>query len=174
MNGDGETARKTAASRDHGLDEMDGAKQRVLEEGAYLVEITERLRELLPLLLLRKGTSSGEAWTFVDPITGRSTASPPRVGHLALGFLSALGGIRTPNLLIRSQMLYPLSYERRLVVAYRWSPGPSASPPRILPALASRLARQDNEASPPLCGTGWPPDPGGCGGVRSPGGRLSD
>jgi hypothetical protein len=28
--------------------------------------------------------------------------------------LSALGGIRTPNLLIRSQMLYPLSYERRL------------------------------------------------------------
>ncbi len=28
------------------------------------------------------------------------------------GFVSALGGIRTPNLLIRSQMLYPLSYER--------------------------------------------------------------
>ena len=27
---------------------------------------------------------------------------------------SALGAIRTPNLLIRSQMLYPLSYERRL------------------------------------------------------------
>ena len=27
---------------------------------------------------------------------------------------SALGGIRTPNLLIRSQMLYPLSYERRV------------------------------------------------------------
>jgi hypothetical protein len=26
--------------------------------------------------------------------------------------VSALGGIRTPNLLIRSQMLYPLSYER--------------------------------------------------------------
>jgi hypothetical protein len=25
---------------------------------------------------------------------------------------SALGGIRTPNLLIRSQMLYPLGYER--------------------------------------------------------------
>ena len=29
---------------------------------------------------------------------------------------SALGGNRTPNLLIRSQMLYPLSYERRLAV----------------------------------------------------------
>ena len=26
--------------------------------------------------------------------------------------LRALGGTRTPNLLIRSQMLYPLSYER--------------------------------------------------------------
>ena len=28
--------------------------------------------------------------------------------------LGALGGTRTPNLLIRSQMLYPLSYERWL------------------------------------------------------------
>jgi hypothetical protein len=28
------------------------------------------------------------------------------------GGMGALGGIRTPNLLIRSQMLYPLSYER--------------------------------------------------------------
>jgi hypothetical protein len=27
----------------------------------------------------------------------------------------ALGGIRTPNLLIRSQVLYPLSYERQRV-----------------------------------------------------------
>ncbi len=33
---------------------------------------------------------------------------------LACGFGGALGGTRTPNLLIRSQMLYPLSYERRL------------------------------------------------------------
>ena len=32
------------------------------------------------------------------------------VGDLRL--LGALGGSRTPNLLIRSQMLYPLSYER--------------------------------------------------------------
>jgi hypothetical protein len=31
-------------------------------------------------------------------------------------FVGALGGIRTPNLLIRSQMLYPLSYERRSVL----------------------------------------------------------
>jgi hypothetical protein len=27
-------------------------------------------------------------------------------------YMGALGGTRTPNLLIRSQMLYPLSYER--------------------------------------------------------------
>jgi hypothetical protein len=32
---------------------------------------------------------------------------------IASGLLpGALGGTRTPNLLIRSQMLYPLSYER--------------------------------------------------------------
>jgi hypothetical protein len=37
----------------------------------------------------------------------------PQVVHLVTwGFAGALGGIRTPNLLIRSQMLYPLSYER--------------------------------------------------------------
>ena len=32
--------------------------------------------------------------------------------QLTWGFGGALGGTRTPNLLIRSQMLYPLSYER--------------------------------------------------------------
>jgi hypothetical protein len=31
---------------------------------------------------------------------------------ISAGQRSALGGTRTPNLLIRSQMLYPLSYER--------------------------------------------------------------
>jgi hypothetical protein len=37
----------------------------------------------------------------------------PQVIHLVTwGSAGALGGIRTPNLLIRSQMLYPLSYER--------------------------------------------------------------
>ena len=36
--------------------------------------------------------------------TGREAAVQVRRG--------ALGGTRTPNLLIRSQMLYPLSYER--------------------------------------------------------------
>ena len=36
-------------------------------------------------------------------------------GHFMIGsglWAGALGGTRTPSLLIRSQMLYPLSYER--------------------------------------------------------------
>jgi hypothetical protein len=33
-------------------------------------------------------------------------------GPSTWGNCGALGGTRTPNLLIRSQMLYPLSYER--------------------------------------------------------------
>ena len=47
---------------------------------------------------------------------GESPASGAGDRTLTCGFVgvsgSALGGIRTPNLLIRSQMLYPLSYER--------------------------------------------------------------
>ena len=39
--------------------------------------------------------------------------SRPRMWPLTCGYVGALGGTRTPNLLIRSQMLYPLSYERR-------------------------------------------------------------
>jgi len=31
---------------------------------------------------------------------------------ILIGVFGALGGTRTPNLLIRSQMLYPLSYKR--------------------------------------------------------------
>jgi hypothetical protein len=34
------------------------------------------------------------------------------------GFDGALGGTRTPSLLIRSQMLYPLSYERWTPLVY--------------------------------------------------------
>ena len=40
---------------------------------------------------------------------------------LACGFGGALGGTRTPNLLIRSQMLYPLSYERWCLASLRHS-----------------------------------------------------
>ena len=45
------------------------------------------------------------------------------LGHLSrreygpdLRLPGALGGTRTPNLQIRSQMLYPLSYERRFLL----------------------------------------------------------
>src|SRR6476659_9009297 len=41
------------------------------------------------------------------------------MGNGADHWSSALGGIRTPNLLIRSQMLYPLSYERSALVCRR-------------------------------------------------------
>ena len=49
-----------------------------------------------------------------DPVEDRSLESD-KEGRKPLPtcyFFSALGGNRTPNLLIRSQMLYPLSYER--------------------------------------------------------------
>ena len=36
--------------------------------------------------------------------------------HILSCLSGALVGIRTPNLLIRSQMLYPLSYERLLLL----------------------------------------------------------
>jgi hypothetical protein len=44
--------------------------------------------------------------------TGLATVKASRRSGEAAD-LGALGGTRTPNLLIRSQMLYPLSYERR-------------------------------------------------------------
>ena len=60
----------------------------------------------------REAERSRQAWL-------RRKAVPVLTFTLTCGFgaaLGALGGTRTPNLLIRSQMLYPLSYER-------WMPG---------------------------------------------------
>jgi len=55
--------------------------------------------------------------------TSRKTPQEARNRRSAGLFLrfaaGALGGIRTPNLLIRSQMLYPLSYER--LVGPEWA-----------------------------------------------------
>ncbi len=57
--------------------------------------------------------STGHSRAGQCPSFGAVTKQKPRSRGTDLGFcLSALGGIRTPNLLIRSQMLYPLSYER--------------------------------------------------------------
>ncbi len=44
---------------------------------------------------------------------GPRTAFPLLRGLSSVSTQSAPGGIRTPNLLIRNQMLYPLSYGRR-------------------------------------------------------------
>ena len=44
------------------------------------------------------------------------------IGPSTCGNCGALGGTRTPNLLIRSQMLYPLSYERGRLHSLRHSP----------------------------------------------------
>src|SRR5262245_6817737 len=49
--------------------------------------------------------------TAEDP-TVPAGSSDPITPARPLDSVSALGGSRTPNLLIRSQMLYPLSYER--------------------------------------------------------------
>src|SRR5271170_8511351 len=54
---------------------------------------------------------------------------------LTCRFGGALGGTRTPNLLIRSQMLYPLSYERWCLASLRHSQCPVYQPdptPRLI------------------------------------------
>ena len=66
--------------------------------------------------------------------------------------LGALGGTRTPNLLIRSQMLYPLSYERLTSAqstAIRPPVRPLAPTPRSRDAelVAFRVAHHDGVAA---------------------------
>ncbi len=56
-----------------------------------------------------------EAGSLHNGISSREFVHNPAVGGPEGGACGALGGIRTPNLLIRSQMLYPLSYERSAV-----------------------------------------------------------
>src|SRR5215217_4786737 len=57
------------------------------------------------------GPSGHSGWPM-DGQVGSLQASEAVDQRPDQDFCSALGGIRTPNLLIRSQMLYPLSYER--------------------------------------------------------------
>ena len=52
----------------------------------------------------------------------RETRKPRSTGDMTWAFASAPEGIRTPNLLIRSQMLYPLSYRRRNVGEFSLRP----------------------------------------------------
>ena len=61
------------------------------------------------------------------------------------GFTGALGGTRTPNLLIRSQMLYPLSYERtnQQYTAVRLLTGTRSRRPACSTAAIAGLFRLD-------------------------------
>ena len=55
--------------------------------------------------------------------------------------LSALGGSRTPNLLVRSQMLYPLSYERSIapgILPIELPPGSARTRPCSDPGAGAR------------------------------------
>ena len=71
----------------------------------------------------------------------RGFTAPGRVvrGSESSNLGGALGGIRTPNLLIRSQMLYPLSYERL------WVEWPGEFSVRPAP-VRNRWARPQREA----------------------------
>jgi hypothetical protein len=60
----------------------------------------------------------------------------------------ALGGTRTPNLLIRSQMLYPLSYERRSSVVL-----PAVS--RVAATTADKHSQNRTSDSSPVTGRAY-------------------
>jgi hypothetical protein len=53
----------------------------------------------------------------------------------------APGGTRTPSLLVRSQMLYPLSYERSALTPYRQPPGSQTRIPGPAPGAKAPRGR---------------------------------
>jgi hypothetical protein len=61
--------------------------------------------------------------------------------------LGALGGTRTPNLLIRSQMLYPLSYERGCLASLRHSGCALRQHFAVHSPAAARVAATDADMS---------------------------
>jgi hypothetical protein len=79
----------------------------------------------------------------------------PRSRGIDLGFhVRALGGIRTPNLLIRSQMLYPLSYERRASKSLTCpSVRDEIAPTGTLPAAVRRTLDRSNRPCRELVST---------------------
>ena len=56
--------------------------------------------------------NAGSALTVGAPKSTWEARKPRSTGDMTWASASAPEGIRTPNLLIRSQMLYPLSYGR--------------------------------------------------------------
>jgi hypothetical protein len=90
------------------------------------------------------------------PLTTQATLNlalevhkPWSAGYLRQGRGGALGGIRTPNLLIRSQMLYPLSYERR------WLKSPPSGNPPAARGESSRLAAASGNPAQKPASTAW-------------------
>ena len=69
-----------------------------------------------------------------EALTSRCWSGP----RSSLSQTSALGGTRTPNLLIRSQMLYPLSYERRCD-EQSTTLQPATEPSSVLRALSGTI-----------------------------------
>src|SRR5262245_54326886 len=76
------------------------------------------------------GTSLG-----TDGPAGPTTKAPLRIGAGPVAWSSrsgALGGTRTPNLLIRSQMLSPIELRARVVEMRAYPPLPVAAQPLML------------------------------------------
>src|SRR5215217_6056134 len=101
------------------------------------------------------GPSGHSGWPM-DGQVGSLQASEAVDQRPDQDFCSALGGIRTPNLLIRSQMLYPLSYERLGASLGSRSPGPhqyvatgriSMAPPRRAAGMRAATATAPSRSS---------------------------
>ena len=75
-------------------------------QGGVLIACARRVPDATQCVAFNRGPSSPLRGSHTSPPTQRKT---PHKGAFSL---RAPGGIRTPNLLIRSQMLYPLSYGR--------------------------------------------------------------
>jgi hypothetical protein len=97
-----------------------GRKERVLHlapgAGLYVVLRRHSLMVIRDDALNRAcwlaGSAPDRLLARVAPSVAPRTTKRPLAGRAKGLWAGALGGTRTPNLLIRSQMLYPLSYER--------------------------------------------------------------
>src|ERR671917_2748469 len=97
---------------------------------------------MLPCMEPPEVGPSGDAGWPMDGQVGSLQASEAVGQRPDQDFFSALGGIRTPNLLIRSQMLYPLSYERRThpMASARIVPPEVGDPASLLPSWRRHLS----------------------------------
>ena len=105
----------------------------------------------------------------IPSIRARKARNRRSAGELPAVSLGAPVGIRTPNLLIRSQMLYPLSYGRM-------SPVRLSDCTRIAePSEPAEISGDGPVGSPwivPICGTNQPEYPQPIAGARGAGSRT--